>query len=130
MQQLAHRLTLLSPESCIRSRLTELLREKLYDLGIIPYNSTLSQIEQKVTVSAFARRRLAVVLTRLHMAETVKTATRFIETGEVRVGVESVTDLSYLVSRGMEDHITWSFGSKIKRNLLRYRRGYDDLILA
>ena len=64
------------------------------------------------------------------MAETIKTVTQFIETGEVRVGVEIVTDLSYLVSRQIEDHVMWSFGSKIKRNALRYRHGYDDFMPA
>ena len=59
----------------------------------------MSEIETKVTVSAFCRRRLSVVMTRLKMAETVKAANTLIEQGHVRVGPEVVTDPAYLVTR-------------------------------
>ena len=126
LRQLAHRLSLLPPESAVRHKIEKQLLEKLHDMGILHSTSGLSQIENKVTVAAFARRRLAVVLTRLHMAETVRAATEFIEQGHVRVGVETVTDPAYLVTRSMEDFVTWTAGSKVKRNIMKYRDQLDD----
>jgi U3 small nucleolar ribonucleoprotein protein IMP3 len=52
-------------------------------MGILDSKSRLSQIEHKVTVSAFARRRLPVVMTQLHMAATVQAAVEIIEQGHV-----------------------------------------------
>jgi U3 small nucleolar ribonucleoprotein protein IMP3 len=101
-------------------------------MGILPSTSTtakLSEVEKRVTVSAFCRRRLPVVMTRLRMAETISAATKIIEQGHVRVGTEPVTDTAYLVSRGMEDYVTWVDSSKIKRNILKYREQLDDFDL-
>jgi U3 small nucleolar ribonucleoprotein protein IMP3 len=59
----------------------------------------LSDVEHKVTVSAFCRRRLPVVMTRLKMADHVTAAIKFIEQGHVRVGTDVITDTAYLVTR-------------------------------
>jgi len=59
----------------------------------------MSDVENKVTVAAFCRRRLPVVMTRLRMCETVHTGVRFVEQGHVRVGPEVVVDPAYLVTR-------------------------------
>lgn len=65
-----------------------MLLEKLFDMGILGTGGggkgKLSDVERKVTVSAFCRRRLGVVMTRLRMAETVTAANTFIEQGHVR----------------------------------------------
>ncbi|KHN96601.1 U3 small nucleolar ribonucleoprotein IMP3 [Metarhizium album ARSEF 1941] len=124
-----HRLSLLPAESATRRKHEELLLNKLYDMGILSSKSKLSAVENSVTVSAFARRRLPVVMTRLRMAETVQAATKMIEQGHVRVGVETVTDPAYLVTRSTEDFVTWSVGSKIKRNIMKYRDQLDDFEL-
>jgi len=129
LRQLAHRLTLLPPDSSVRRKHEELLLNKLLDMGILPTASKLSQVEHGVTVSAFARRRLPVVMTRLRMAETVSAATKMVEQGHVRVGTETVTDPAFLVTRGMEDFVTWTVGSKIKRNIMKYRDKLDDFEL-
>jgi len=63
------------------------------------------------------------------MAENVSAATKLVEQGHVRVGPEPVTDTAFLVSRSMEDFVTWVDGSKIKRNILRYREKLDDFDL-
>ena len=104
---------------------------KLHDMGILPSTASgkLSEVEKSVSVSAFCRRRLPVVMTRLHMAETVQAATKLIEQGHVRVGTEPVTDTAFLVTRGMEDFVTWVQGSMIKRNILKYREKLDDFDL-
>ncbi|KAL1836291.1 hypothetical protein VTJ49DRAFT_5337 [Mycothermus thermophilus] len=129
LRQLAHRLSLLPPDNEVRRKHEQLLLDKLYDMGILGTKSKLSQVEHNVTVSAFARRRLPVVMTRLRMAETVQAATKMIEQGHVRVGVEEVRDPAFLVTRNMEDFVTWTVGSKIKQNILKYRDKLDDFEL-
>ena len=56
-------------------------------------------------------------------------AVKFIEQGHVRVGTEVVTDPAFLVTRNMEDFVTWVDSSKIKRTILRYREKLDDFDL-
>ncbi|KAG5978160.1 Small subunit (SSU) processome component [Claviceps digitariae] len=129
LRQLAHRLSLLPPDNSTRRKHEELLLNKLYDMGVLSSKSKLSSVENSVTVSAFARRRLPVVMTRLRMAETVQAATKMIEQGHVRVGVETITDPAYLVTRSTEDFVTWSVGSKIKKNIMKYRDQLDDFEL-
>ena len=103
LRQLAHRLSLLPPESQFRRKHEDLLLEKLHDMGLLGIGGggkgKLSDVERKITVSAFCRRRLGVVMTRLRMAENVSTANRFIEQGHVRVGTGVVTDSAFLVTR-------------------------------
>lgn len=88
LRQLAHRLANLEPSDPFRRKHEDLLLEKLHDMGILGTGGggkgKLSDVEHKVTVSAFARRRLPVVMTRLRMADTVQAATKFIEQGELR----------------------------------------------
>lgn len=106
LRQLAHRLALLPPESSFRRKQEDLLLEKLHDMGLLGIGGEgkgkLSDVERKITVSAFCRRRLGVVMTRLRMSETVSTANKFIEQGHVRVGTEVVTDSAFLVTRYVE----------------------------
>ncbi|GAB7348394.1 hypothetical protein MBLNU459_g6828t1 [Dothideomycetes sp. NU459] len=133
LRQLAHRLTLLPPESAFRRKQEDLLLEKLFDMGILGTGGggkgKLSDVENKVTVSAFCRRRLGVVMTRLRMAENVTAANKFIEQGHVRVGTDVCTDPAFLVTRNLEDFVTWVDSSKIKRNILKYRDKLDDFDL-
>lgn len=68
-------------------------------------------------------------MTRLGMAETVSGGVKFVEQGHVRVGTEVVTDAAYLVTRGMEDFVTWVDGSKVKRHIQKYRDELDDFDL-
>ncbi|RYP43391.1 hypothetical protein DL770_011696 [Monosporascus sp. CRB-9-2] len=129
LRQLAHRLSLLPPDNPVRRKTEKLLLDKLYDMGILSSASKLSSVENNVTVSAFARRRLPVVMTRLRMAEHLKAAVTMIEQGHVRVGTEVITDPAFLVTRSMEDFVTWVPGSKIKRNIMKYRDKLDDFEL-
>lgn len=132
-RQLAYKLSLLPAESTFRRKQEDLLLEKLFDMGVLGTGGSgkgkLSDVEHKVTVSAFCRRRLGVVMTRLRMAETVSAANKFVEQGHVRVGTEVVTDSAFLVTRNMEDFVTWVDSSKIKRNILKYRDKLDDFDL-
>jgi hypothetical protein len=46
--------------------------------------------------------------------------------GHVRVGVDTVTDPAFLVTRSMEDFVTWVDTSKIRRHVLKYNDRLDD----
>jgi U3 small nucleolar ribonucleoprotein protein IMP3 len=94
-------------------------------MGVIPTKKSLVQLE-KLATSAFCRRRLAVVMVRLRMCETVREAATFIEQGHVRVGPNTVTDPAFHVTRGMEDFVTWADTSKIKAKIMRYNDALDD----
>ena len=49
--------------------------------------------------------------------------------GHIRVGPETVTDPAFLVTRSMEDFVTWVDTSKIKRKVLKYSDKLDDYLL-
>ncbi|MBW0471839.1 hypothetical protein O181_011554 [Austropuccinia psidii MF-1] len=138
IRKLAHRLSSLPPQDPFRSQTESALLDKLYDMGLLDglgrtaddqRGGKMSEIESKITVSAFCRRRLAVVACRLKMAETVKMAVQFIEQGHIRVGPDVITDPAFLVTRNMEDFITWVDTSKLKRHLQRYADQLDDFEL-
>jgi U3 small nucleolar ribonucleoprotein protein IMP3 len=108
-----------------RLALTDALLEKLYNCGAIPTRKSLALCDRLSTAS-FCRRRLAVVLVRLKMAETLREAVTFIEQGHVRVGPDIVTDPAFLVTRSAEDFVTWEQSSKIKRKVAAYNDKLDD----
>jgi len=129
LRSLAHQLSNLDPSDPVRIKHEKLILEKLYDMGILSERTKLSEVERKVGVSRFARRRLNVVMTRLGMGDTVQSALKFIEQGHVRVGTQVVTDPAFMVTRNLEDFVTWVDSSKIKRNILKYREKLDDFDL-
>lgn len=94
-------------------------------MGVITTKKSLVQLE-KLSTASFCRRRLPVVMVRLRMAETIREAVTFVEQGHVRVGPETVTDPAFLVTRSMQDFITWVDTSKIKRKIMAYNDKLDD----
>jgi hypothetical protein len=106
--------------------------------GVLNTTAKLSDIENKLTVAAFCRRRLGVVVCRLKMAESVSAvrlltlslvrallisslkAVTFVEQGHIRVGPDTITDPAYLVTRNMEDYVTWVDTSKMRRTVMAY----------
>lgn len=134
LRSLAHKLSQLDPDSDpVRRKMESEMLDKLWRMGILKQSreqgAGLSKVEREVTVSAFCRRRLAVLMVRTGMVETIKAAATFIEQGHVRVGTEVVNDPAFLVSRNMEDFVTWVDSSKIKRNIMRYQQKLDDFDL-
>ncbi|KAL6507386.1 hypothetical protein OROGR_023581 [Orobanche gracilis] len=125
VQKLVSILKQMGPGDPYRIEMTDLLLEKLYNIGVIPSRRSLALCE-KLSVSSFCRRRLASVLVRLKFAEHLKEAVTYIEQGHVRVGPDTVTDPAYLVTRNMEDFITWVDTSKIRRKVLEYNDKLDD----
>ena len=47
------------------------LLSKLYDMGVLNSQAKLSDVDNKLTVAAFCRRRLPVIMVMSKMAETV-----------------------------------------------------------
>ena len=125
VQALAHRLKSLDPTDPVRISTTRSLLDKLYAKGLIPAETSLEAVDN-LTVSAFCRRRLPVVMMRVKMAESVKAATTLIHHGHVRIGPEVVHDPAFFVTRSQEDHLTWVDESKIKRILKSYNDQLDD----
>ncbi|CAI4053468.1 hypothetical protein SUVZ_15G3040 [Saccharomyces uvarum] len=126
IRRLANKLSLLSPTDPFRRKHEQLLLDKLYSMGVLTTKSKISDLENKITVSAVCRRRLPVIMHRMKMAETIQDAVKFIEQGHVRVGPNLINDPAYLVTRNMEDYVTWVDNSKIKKTVLRYRNQIDD----
>mmetsp|Transcript_10372 Transcript_10372/g.31895 ORF Transcript_10372/g.31895 Transcript_10372/m.31895 type:complete len:183 (-) Transcript_10372:22-570(-) len=116
------------PDDAQRAELSGQLLRKLHAMGLIDSDSSLAKAE-KVTVSAFCRRRLPVVLVRLKMAPTVKEAVRFVEAGDVRVGPNVVADPAYLVTRALEDFVTWAGDAAQRRQIAKYNDKLDDFDL-
>lgn len=101
VRRLSHLLSRLPPADPFRTKYEDVLLSKLYDMGILDRGAKMSDIEGsdapvvkgfkgkekevegqgkkegKVTVGAVCRRRLAVVMVRLKMAETVKMVSRY-----------------------------------------------------
>lgn len=118
----------LDAEDPVRIDLTDQLLDKLHRMGVLPVKKSLAQVK-RLSTSSFCRRRLAVVMVRVRMAETLREAVTFVEQGHVRVGPQTVTDPAFLVTRDMEDFVTWVDTSKIKRKVMQYNDKLDDFDL-
>ena len=126
--KLAAKLQTLPPDDSFRIAMTDQLLTKLSQMGIIHTQKSL-QKAQEITASALCRRRLPVIMVRLKMAENLKVAVTWIEQGQVRVGPNVVTDPSFLVTKSMEDFVTWVDQSKIRRSVQKYNDKLDDFDL-
>lgn len=76
IHHLALRLSKLPTTDGFRQKKEDALLGKCYDMGLVDTGNKMSDLMDKVTVSAFARRRLGVVMVRLKMSETVKQVCR------------------------------------------------------
>jgi U3 small nucleolar ribonucleoprotein protein IMP3 len=108
----------------VRASITRKLVNKLYGIGIIK-NKKLVDCT-KVTVSSFCERRLPMIMKNMHMVPSSKDATRFVEHGHVRLGSKIVYDPSAIISKAMEDFVSWAEESKIKRKIDEFHGERDD----
>lgn len=125
---MANKLTEVDPSDSFRTEMSSQLLEKLYVLGLIPTKWDLNNVD-KVSASSFCRRRLPVVMKRNNMSESIPNASKLVEHGHVRVGPEVVKDPAFLVTRTLEDFVTWVDGSAIQRHVLEYNDLRDDFEL-
>jgi len=126
--KLVGKLRQLDPSDEARMQMAASLTKKLYAMGVLPTERSFLQCETLPT-SAFCRRRLAVVMVKVKMAENLREACTFIEQGHVRVGPNIITDPAFHVTRNMEDFVTWVDTSKIKRKVMAYNDRLDDFDL-
>ncbi len=126
--QLAAKLKTLPPEDSFRIAMTDQLLDKCYNMGLITTKKSLQKAEE-ITTSALCRRRLPVVMVRMKMAQTLRTAVTFVEQGHVRVGPNVVTDPAFLVTRNMEDFVTWVDSSRVRKTVQKYNDKLDDFDL-
>ncbi|XP_069497438.1 U3 small nucleolar ribonucleoprotein protein IMP3 isoform X1 [Ambystoma mexicanum] len=129
VRDLAQKIRDLDEKDAFRVQSTARLLEKLYAMGLINTKQTLQQCEN-VSASSFCRRRLPTIMVKLRMSQNLKTAITFIEQGHIRVGPEIVTDSAFLVTRNMEDFVTWVDSSKIKKHVMEYNEERDDFDLG
>lgn len=71
LRSFAHRISMLPAQDPARARMESQVLAKLYDMGVLNQTAKLSDVENKLTVAAFCRRRLAVIMCMSKMAETV-----------------------------------------------------------
>jgi U3 small nucleolar ribonucleoprotein protein IMP3 len=145
IHHLALRLSKLPSTDPFRGKTEASLLGKCYDMALVDVGNKMSDLLSKVTVSSFARRRLGVVMVRLKMSETVKQvsaefrypaatyltkrclqAVTYIEQGQVRVGPDAITDPAFLVTRNMEDFVSWVDQSRVRRSIAKYTGEHDD----
>mmetsp|Transcript_24223 Transcript_24223/g.45761 ORF Transcript_24223/g.45761 Transcript_24223/m.45761 type:complete len:184 (-) Transcript_24223:100-651(-) len=124
----AAKLRKLKPSDEDRMKMTEILLEKLYSLALIANKQSLEDCVDLHT-SRFCRRRLPVVLVRMKFCETLPQAISYIKQGEIRIGPDLATNPALHVTREMEDHITWSEGSKMRRHIKEFSKEADDFDL-
>ena len=125
IKQIVSKLMLLKPDDPYRIKKTKDLLERLYDLGLIKNKTSLKEIDE-IGISKFCRRRLSVILFRNKYCESIKQAITYIEQGQIQLGTEVTYDPSVMVTRAMEDHISWVKQSKIQRKIDTYNDKIDD----
>ena len=125
IQKLTRHLGRMKADDPFRKMMTQALLKKLWDMGLVQQTQSLLDAD-KVTVSSLCRRRLAIVLRNLKMCERLDQAKQFVQQGHVRIGPRVVLDPGVLVTRKMEDFVTWVDDSKIREKILRHNDEYDD----
>lgn len=128
VRTIAEKISAIDAKHPFRSEVSGLLLEKLYILGLIPTKWDLEHAS-KISASSFCRRRLPVVMVRNKMSENIKNASQLVEQGHIRLGTEVVKDPAFLITRTMEDFITWADSSKIRQHVLEYNDMQDDFEL-
>ena len=123
--KLTSKLKQLPPDNALRVSATQALLDKLFRMGLVDTASSLAKAEA-LPASAFCRRRLPVVMVRLRMAETLREAVTLVEQGQVRVGPEPVTDPAFIVTRTLEDFVTWVDAGRVRRATAKYNDKLDD----
>ena len=124
-QKMVHEIMKLEQNDEYRVKTTQELLDKLYNMALIHEKKNLNSVK-RLTVSSFCRRRLPVIMVRLNMADNLKEAISLVQAGHVRVGTQCVSDPAFLVSRTLEDFITWTDNSKIKAHVMKFNEAFDD----
>ncbi|KAH0486727.1 MAG: uncharacterized protein KVP18_005029 [Porospora cf. gigantea A] len=128
IRKLISKLRHLPPEDTLRVSITNVLLRKLKGMGVVKAARSLADVEE-IPASRFIERRLNVLILKNKMVSNKDHANNYIESGQVRIGPEVVTNPATLVSTEDEDHITWAEGSKVKRAMHEFKNVVDDFDL-
>ena len=79
-----------------------------------------------MSASSICRRRLPIVMVKSNMAQTSRMASDLVKHGHVRIGPELISDPATIVTRRMEDFITWRDSSSIKTTIANFNNERDD----
>merc|ERR1712187_369363 len=66
-----------------RIKMTEVLLDKLYQMGLVPHKQDLETCN-KLAASAFCRRRLPIVMVQMKFCQTPGQAVQYIKDGHIR----------------------------------------------
>uniref|UniRef100_A0A7E4VXW1 S4 RNA-binding domain-containing protein n=1 Tax=Panagrellus redivivus TaxID=6233 RepID=A0A7E4VXW1_PANRE len=125
IREMASKIAALPDKNPNKKKLTNKLLNKLYNIGLVPTVDTLERASA-ITASSFCRRRLATMVVKLKMSQSVEEGARLVQEGHIRVGAEVVTDPAFLVTRPNSDLITWAKASKIRKHVESYNNIRDD----
>ncbi|XP_014091256.1 U3 small nucleolar ribonucleoprotein protein IMP3 [Bactrocera oleae] len=129
IRTLCEKIVNLEKSDPFKSEAGSMLLQKLYDMGLTRNTIDLT-VASNVSASSFCRRRLPVVMVKNRLSQNLKNATDLIEQGHIRVGPDMITDPAFLVTRNLEDFVTWVDSSKIKQHVLNYNDERDDFALV
>lgn len=124
VKRLSETLSRLPDSDPTKIAVTKRLVTLLYDAGLIHSKKLLDCT--KVNVSSFCERRLPMVLVKKKFVQKFAHADEFVQHGHVRLGTRVVSDTSMLVSRAMEEYVSWSDASKIKQKIEEFNEEKDD----
>lgn len=112
-------------DEAVRTRLSAMLTDKLYGMGLIKTKRIKKCLS--ITVKAFCRRRLPVLIVQSGIFNgPLSTAVKYVEHGHIRIGPKAVRDPAAFITPDQEDYITWD--DKFKRKIDEYRGEQDDYI--
>ena len=122
---IAKKLRDLEPDDQFRIKATAQLLDKLYQCGFIKKTSNLEDV-LRLSASKICQRRIPVVMVSMNMAQSVSVASNMVKEGHVRLGPELISDPATLVTRKMEDFLTWRDTSKINVHRANFHNVRDD----
>lgn len=110
-------------EDEFRIQASNQLTNKLYSIGLI--ESKRLKTISRINAGTLAKRRLPVFIVNSKMFfGPLSTAVKYVEHGHVRVGPKVVRDPAFIVTRDVEDHVTWT--DKFKNKISEYNGEKDD----
>eukprot|EP01119_Soliformovum_irregulare_P023153 TRINITY_DN8050_c0_g1_i1.p1 TRINITY_DN8050_c0_g1~~TRINITY_DN8050_c0_g1_i1.p1 ORF type:complete len:184 (+),score=26.49 TRINITY_DN8050_c0_g1_i1:53-604(+) len=118
----------LDPKDPFRIKMTDVLLDKLYDMGLIDSKGSL-HILKNLKAQDISKRRIAVRMVRLKYASKIEEAVKMLKDGHIRVGPDVIRDPAYLLTRVKEDYLTWVDSSKYKTHIAKYNETLDDFDL-
>lgn len=124
IRKLSESLSRLADNDTTKMFVAKKLINLLYNTGIIENKKLLDCT--KVSVSALCCRRLPMLMVQKKLVQKYQDADRFVQQGHVRLGNKVISDTSTLVSRAMEDFVTWTDSSKIRKKIDEFNEDYDD----